>query len=77
LYEGSTTVVDVGDRAVLAMVREAADERLLVLANLAARDATLDLSALVGGDAVDILNGETIGQDVVVPSLSLRVVRLP
>jgi len=77
LYEGSTTVVDVGDRAVLAMVREAADERLLVLANLAARDATVDLSALVGGDAVDILSGEIIGRDVVVPSLSLRVVRLP
>ncbi|HET8985088.1 MAG TPA: DUF3459 domain-containing protein, partial [Trueperaceae bacterium] len=94
LYAGTTTMIDVGDRAVLAMLREAGGEagreagreaggeRLLVVANLAARDAAVDLVAVGGlGDdgAVDIITGAAVSAegDFVVPALGLRVLRLP
>jgi glycosidase len=82
LSSGSTTVIDAGDRAVLAMLRQADGERLLVLANLAAREAAIDLSAVDGVDAdgaVDILSGATVGaaSDLALPALGLMVLRLP
>jgi glycosidase len=82
LYSGSTTVIDVGDRSLLAMLREAGGERLLVLANVAARDGDVDLTTVAGVDAdgaVDIITGAAVGaeSDLVVPALSLRILRLP
>ncbi len=75
-------MIDAGDRAVLAMLRQADGERLLVLANLAAREAAIDLSAVDGVDAdgaVDILSGATVGaaSDLALPALGLMVLRLP
>jgi len=79
LYAGSTTVVDVGDKAVLGMLREGGGERLLVLANLAAREIEADLSAVAVAGAVDIITSAEVGAGggLVVPALSLLVLRLP
>ena len=79
LYAGSTSVVDVGNRAVLAILREAQGERLLVLANLAARATAVDLTGLETAAAVDVLTGAEVGQgdSLEVGALSLVVLRLP
>ncbi|HLU83651.1 MAG TPA: alpha-amylase family glycosyl hydrolase, partial [Trueperaceae bacterium] len=79
LYSGSTTVVDVGSRAVLALLREAQGERLLVVANLAARATHIDLSGLAVAGAVDVLTGAELASDagLEVQALGLVVLRLP
>jgi len=70
LYRGRTRVLDAGQRAVLALERDAGDEVLYVVANVSARDLEVDVAGLPAG-VVDVLTGRPF--DGTVPALSLLV----
>ena len=74
LYRGATRVLDAGQRAVLALERDAGDERLFVVANLGARDLAVELPDVPEG-AVDVLTGRAF--DGTVPALTLLVLGTP
>jgi glycosidase len=66
LSRGDATVLDASDEAVLAVVRQSADETVLVMSNLGITDAlapTVDLSPVascVGGAATALYGGATV-----------------
>lgn len=70
LYRGRTRVLESGERAVLALERDAGDEVLYVLANLSARDAHVSPTGLPPG-LTDLLTGRAF--DGTVPALTLLV----
>ncbi|HZW28718.1 MAG TPA: alpha-amylase family glycosyl hydrolase [Trueperaceae bacterium] len=70
LYRGATRVLDSGERAVLALERDAGDELLYVVANLSARDVAVRPAGLPDG-LTDLLTGRPF--DGTVPGLALLV----
>ena len=76
LTEGATEVLDTDERALLAVVRESGEQRLLVLANMGAKALEYDLS-FTNGTALDLLSGEGVEGSVAVDGLGVRVLELP
>lgn len=74
LYRGATTVLDTGQRAVLALERDSGDELLHIVANLGARDAVVSLPSLPEG-TMDLLTGRAFDGNV--PALTLLVLGSP
>lgn len=78
LSEGDLTLLEPQDSGVLAFLRSAEEERVLVLANVTSQEKTLSLPSLVDvSQARDLLMGEVIGEEIVLKPLELRVLELP
>ena len=75
LHSGRTEVLDTDERSLLALIREAEGQRVLVLANVSNQDVDVDLSSFGAEGATDLLMGEAA--DALVPSLSVQVLGLP
>lgn len=77
LDHGETGVLEPGSRAVLAFTRSAADETLLVLANLSTRDLEVDLPELEAESREIVTGALHPGGPYLLPGLQLRILRLP
>jgi glycosidase len=78
LAHGETAVLATGDPALLAFVRELPGERLLVLANLANQERSVDLVALAGLEhAHDLIADEPVGGEAALAPMQLRVLARP
>ena len=77
LDHGETIVIEDVPRNVLAMLRSAEGETLLVLANLATRDTDVTLPEIAAASGEVTTGAAHDGDSYLLPGLALRILRLP